>query len=124
MNTSLIRAIIGLSMVIFMGFTDVTLVGCDYLSFPQIQGHFFETGVRPETHWQEPFAEEFLCDARNHADVRVLTLNESYRGHILPHVDYKTLSGDEPLYRENDELVSEEDLRDLNLSRMDYRIYP
>ena len=65
----------------------------------------------------------FLSKSK-HADVKVLTLNQSYRGHILPHVDYKTLSGDEPLYRENDELVSEEDLRDLNLSRMDYRIYP
>lgn len=113
-----------IGVAIFMGFTDVTLVGCDYLCFPQIQGHFYETGVRPETSWQEPLAEELLCDARKHADVRVLTMDESYRGHILPHISYKTLSGDEPLYKENSELVSEKDLRDLNLTGMRYRIYP
>ena len=123
--TSVESGLVGmLGMAVFMGFTDVTLVGCDYLSFPQRHGRFFETGIRPETSWEKPLGKKFLFDLRRHADVRVLTLNESYRGHILPHVDYKTLSGDEPLYRENDELVSEEDLRDLNLSRMDYRIYP
>ena len=102
----------------------MTLVGCDYLSFPQVQGRFYETGVVPDSHWQEAFGKELLCDAREHADIRVVTLSESYRAHIFPHVDYKTLSGDEPFYRENDELVSEKDLQDLHLSDMEYRIYP
>ena len=112
-----------LGMAIFMGFTDVTLVGCDYLCFPQGQGHFFETGVRPKTSWEKPVSKEFLSDARKHLDLRVLTLDDSHRGHILPHISYEAFSGNEPLYRENDELVSEKDLRGLSLSGMRYRVY-
>ena len=112
-----------LGMAIFMGFTDVTLVGCDYLCFPQGQGHFFETGVRPQTFWKEPVSEEFLSDASKHTDLKVLTLNDSYRGHILPHISYEEFTGQKPIFRENDKLVSEQDLHDLNLSGMRYRVY-
>ena len=112
-----------LGLAIYMGFKDITLVGCDYAFFPQLQGHFFDYGKFPDTFHETPFNKEFLLDAMQSANVRVITPNDEYRGHILPHIGYEKFTGEKPLYHENDEIVSNSDLLTLDRSGMLYKIF-
>ena len=111
-----------LGLAIFMGFEDITLVGCDYSFYPQLQGHFYEHGRFPDTFNEDPY-QEFLLDARQYADIRVITPNENYRGSVLPHINYKGLTGDEPVYKENNEILSDSDLLNLDRFKMLYKIF-
>ncbi len=113
-----------LGLAVCMGFKDITLVGCDYSFFPQSQGHFYEFGRLADSFHETPCNEKFLRAAAEHANLRVVTPNENYKGHILPHISYKDLTGDEPVYRENHEICTQSDLLALNRCRMDYKIFP
>lgn len=113
-----------LGLALFMGFKDITLVGCDYTFSPQGQGHFYEFGKFADSFHEEPFNKGFLLDAERYANIRVITPYEGYRGHILPCISYQELTGDEPIYKENHEILSKSDLLALNSSGMSYKIYP
>ena len=116
-------ALVGmLGLAIYMGFEDLTLVGCDYSFYPQSLGHFYEYGRFPDTFNEDPY-KDFLLDARQYADIRVITPNENYRGSILPHINYKDLTNDEPLYKENNEILSDSDLFNLDRFNMLYKIF-
>lgn len=52
-----------LGLALFMGFKDITLVGCDYTFFPQGQGHFYDFGKYPDAFHEEPINKDFLLDA-------------------------------------------------------------
>ena len=112
-----------LGLAIYMGFEDITLVGSDYSFFPQSQGHFYEHGKFPDTFHENPVHKEFLLDAMRFANVRVITPNEGYRGHIVPYVSYKKFTGEEPMYKENNEIVSNSDLLTLDRTGMLYKIF-
>ena len=113
-----------IGFALFMGFEDITLVGCDFTFFPQPQSHFFDFGGFPDAFSEEPNNKVFLLDAARHANIRIVTPSERYRGHILPHITYKELTGDEPIYKENYEIVSESDLLTLSRSGMAYKPLP
>jgi len=113
-----------LGLAIYMGFKDIILVGCDYAFYPQSQGHFFDYGKFPDTIQEEPINKEFLLDAMQHANIRVMTPNNEYRGHILPHVSYEEHTGEKPVYQENNEIVSDSDLLTLDQCAMLYKIFP
>lgn len=112
-----------LGMAIYMGFTDITLVGCDYSFYPQAIGHFFEAGTFGDSLRDEPTSKAFLSNAKRHATLRTVTPNDSYSGHILPHISYMELTGSEPIYRENTTILTKPDLLSLNQSGMDYKIF-
>lgn len=113
-----------LGLAIFMGFEDITLVGCDYSFFPQSIGHFYEYGRFPDTHNKNPVNKNILLNAMKYANICTVTPCEGYRGHITPHISYKELTGDEPKYRENNEILSNSDLLTLNRSGLPYKIFP
>lgn len=113
-----------IGLAVCMGFKDITFVGCDYTFFPQSQGHFYEYGKFSDTFNETPINQKFLSAAAEQANLRIVTPNESYRGHILPHISYKELTGDEPVYKENDEILSKSDLLALSCSGMPYKIFP
>lgn len=112
-----------LGMAINMGFADITLVGCDYSFYPQASGHFFEVGAFADLFRDEPLNEAFLSSAQRYATLRTITPNDSYSGHILPHISYTELVGSEPTYRENTTIVTKPDLLSLNQSGMNYNIF-
>ena len=111
-----------LGLAIYMGFKDITLVGCDYSFFPQSQGHFYEYGRFPDTFHEDP-QKELLLDAINYADIRVITPSDKYRGNILPHINYKDFTSDESVYKENNEILSDSDLLNLDRFNMLYKIF-
>jgi hypothetical protein len=114
-----------LGLALFMGFSDITLVGCDWFYFPQGEGHFYDFGRFDDLFIEDPINKEFLLDAAQYADIRIVTPHEGYRGHLLPDITYKELTGDEPTYKENYEIVSESDLKALSRCGMIYyKIFP
>ena len=113
-----------LGVAIFMGFEKITLIGCDYAFFPQSIGHFFDYGRFPDTYDKKPNNEKIYRAAQKYAEIRVVTPYEDYKGHILPHISYEELTGKVIDYKENYEIVSEDDLTLLNLVNFPYLIYP
>jgi len=112
-----------LGMAICLGFTDITLVGCDYSLFPQAVGHFYEYGPYENAYWSDPVNKDFLLAAMQHAEVRIVAPDDSFQGHILPSITYESLTGDKPRYRENFEICKTSGLVRLNESRMNYKIF-
>ena len=112
-----------LGIAIYMGFKDITLVGCDYTMHPQMQGHFYDFGVYADTSNELPHAELFLTEAMKHARLRCVTPNASYRGHIINSITYEELTGDLPRFRENDEIILHKDLVTLDSCNLNYKIF-
>lgn len=112
-----------LGIAIHMGFTDITLVGCDYSFYPQAIGHFFEVDAFKDSFSNEPVSNAFLANAKRHATLRTVTPNANYRGHVLPHISYLELTGDKPVCKENHEIVKHVDLISLNQGGMNYRTF-
>jgi hypothetical protein len=106
----------------YMGFTDITLVGCDYTFSPKMHRHFFEKGPSKRTQGA-PFNGEVLNFIKNKVTIRTLIPDEEFRGDVLPAITYKELFGEDPVYKENNEIVSEAVLKDLDSMGMEYKIY-
>ena len=122
--TSMASGLAGmLGLAIYMGFKNITLVGCDYSFSPRSEGHFYQFGRFSDTYHEQPANEIFLRAASAVADVQTLVPTDNYTGHILPHISYKELIGDEPVYKENNEIVLKDDLSTLNSSGMPYQIF-
>jgi hypothetical protein len=113
-----------LGLAIYMGFKDITLVGCDYTFLPQPQMHFYEFGGPPVVFPEKPYHEKILLAAAEKAVVRTVTPNETFRGSSLSHISYQELTGDEPRYKENHEIVSQPDLLALDAIGWDHEIFP
>jgi hypothetical protein len=107
---------------LYLGFTDITLVGCDYTFAPKMQGHFYEKG--PEKRREGPaFLDKTLNLIQDKVTIRTLVPNEEFKGDILKSITYKALMGDDPLYNDNNGILSEADLKELNSMSMEYKIY-
>ncbi len=112
-----------LGIAIYMGFKNIYLVGCDYSFFPQSRGHFYEYGKWQDTYQEIPINFDFLNAASKHANVIIVTPDNTYKGHILNSITYEELTGDKPVYKENFEIVYSSDLAELDSARMSYKIY-
>ena len=55
--------------------------------------------------------------------IRTITPNEDFGGDVLPSMTFKELVGEDPIFKENQNILSEEDLRDLDSTNMDYTIF-
>jgi hypothetical protein len=121
-TASSLSGMIGLA--IYMGFKDITLIGCDYSFYPQSQGHFYSFGKFDDTFKEEPHNAAFFLAATKYANLRIVTPNKNYRGHILPSISYEELTGESPVYKENNEILSKPDLLALNRCGIPSRIFP
>jgi len=113
-----------LGLALYLGFTEITFVGYDYGFFPQSQGHFYEYGKFSDTRNPVPNNESRIVSAIETANLRVITPNENYQGHIVPSVSYKDYTGEDPYYRENYELCEDADLVAMDNCKMNYKIFP
>lgn len=111
-----------IGLALYLGYTDITLVGCDYTFAPKMQGHFYERG--PEKRREGPaFLGKTLNLIKDKATIRTLIPNEEFKGDILPSITYKALVGENPLYNDNNSILSDADLKELDLMGMEYKIY-
>lgn len=123
--TSMASALSGmLSLAVYMGFKDVTLVGCDYTFFPRARRHFYEYG-KPIDEFDSFVANEsFLVDIQKHTSICTIIPDSNYKSNILPYVNYKEFTGSDPKYKENNEILSNSDLLELDRTGMQYEIFP
>jgi len=114
------KGMIGIAL--YMGYTDITLVGCDYTFSPKQHGHFYERG--PENRNEgSAFLATTLNLIKDKVTIRTLVPNKEFKGHVLPSITYKELLGEDPVYKDNNEIVSGGDLKELNSMNMNYNIY-
>jgi hypothetical protein len=111
-----------LGLAIYMGFKDIILVGCDYLSFPIMYWHFFESGVKKDWNNDKVYKKEILMSASKEADIKILTVDNEHKSDILPCISYFELTNKKPKYKENTQLVLADDLTSLNNSGCNYMI--
>jgi len=111
-----------IGVALYLGFTDITLVGCDYTFSPKMNGHFYERG--PEKSKEgSAFLATTLNLIKDKVTICTITPNEEFGGDILPSITYKALVGDDPEYKDNNKILSEADLKELDSMGMDYTIY-
>mgnify|MGYP006081076645 CR=1 FL=1 len=111
-----------IGVALYLGFTDITLVGCDYTFAPKMQGHFYERG--PEKRREgTAFLGKTLNLIKDKVTISTITPDEDFRGDVLPSITYKELTGNDPVYKDNSKIVSEANLKQLDSLNMQYRIY-
>jgi hypothetical protein len=94
-----------------MGFSKVYLVGFDYTHTPSRSSHWFEKGKGCDQEI-ENYNEDFFFIARQFIEIVTVTLEG--KSNILPSITYNELTGKNPEYRENDQLVEKNTLKILS----------
>jgi hypothetical protein len=111
-----------LGIAIYLGFKDATLVGFDHLLKPKASEHFYEYGKLDQVYEPTALHEKFLIEAQKFLNLRVVSPNDSYKGHIIPHINYEHLTGKRALFRENTEIIENRDLEKLRKSDFGFSI--
>ena len=119
-NQNALSGMIGLA--IYMGFKDITLVGCDHLMKPKTSEHFYEYGRLDQDHSPSIINEKVIKSAQTFLKIRVLIPNDLYKGHIIPHIQYEELTGKAPHFKENYEIISDADFKILRQNNCGYSI--
>jgi hypothetical protein len=101
-----------IALAAYMGFSKVYLVGCDYTFEPASHHHWFEKGTGLLS-IVDDYEKEFFSLAQRHLSITTVTLESESK--VLPFITYKELTGRDPLYRENTDLISSEYLNILKL---------
>lgn len=108
-----------LFLAIYLGFKKIYMVGFDYTHAPSRILHWYEKGEG----WKEnmpDYNKEYLKLALNYADIYAVTIDGE--AHNLPSISYEVLTGDTIRYKENNEILSEENMNILS-TWPGYRIY-
>jgi hypothetical protein len=101
-----------ISLAIYLGFKRAFLVGHDYTHLPSRSLHFYEKGEGIQSGSQhKDFSREFLNYAKQHMDLVTVTLDGV--SDTLRYVTYKDLTGKDPQFRENTDLINRVDLESL-----------
>ena len=99
-----------LSLAIFLGFKKAYLLGHDYTHLPSRSLHFYEKGTGV-LDGNRGFCREFIDYARAYIDLTTVTVDS--RSETMDFVTYRNLTGKEPVFRENTEIIGEAKLRSL-----------
>lgn len=108
-----------LSLAIFLGYKKAYLVGHDYTHIPSKNLHFYEKG-EGILNGKKDFNREFIDYAKNYIELVTVTVDGG--SDTLNSITYKELTGKDPVFRENTEIVSMERLRSLD-TWYDYSIF-
>ena len=117
---SALSGMIGLA--IYLGFKDITLVGCDQLLTPKATEHFFEYGRIDQDHSPSVLSEKIVNSAQKFLNLRVVSPNSNYKGHIIEHIQYSDLTGQAEKFKENHEIISDDNLKILRSYNYNYSL--
>lgn len=98
----------GISMSIYMGFSEIFLLGCDYTHADSRIGHWYEFGEGIPCPHPE-YSKKFFNLASKYANITTVT--SSGIGSVLPSITYQKLTGTELHFRENSELTHPSNLK-------------
>jgi hypothetical protein len=109
----------GLALAIYMGFSDIILVGCDYTHKKSRSHHWFERGkgIFKST---EGYCYNYFNIAQKYAKITTITINGETN--FLPSMTYKDFTGYLPIFRENHELLDYKTM-ELYASLEEYKIF-
>ena len=99
-----------LSLAIFLGFRKVYLVGHDYTHLPSRTRHYFEKG-RGDLIEEKDYLQDFFSYAKQYIEMVTVTLDGT--SEALNFVTYEGLTGKQPHFRENLEIVDRVKLESL-----------
>jgi len=99
-----------LSLAIYLGFKKAYLVGHDYTHFPSRSLHFYEKGPGI-LDGNRGFSREFINYAKQHIDLVTVTLDGG--SETMNSITYSDLTGKEPRFRENVDIVDRIKLKSL-----------
>lgn len=91
-----------LSLSIYLGFKKAYLVGHDYTHFPSRSHHFYEKGTGI-LDGNKGFSQEFISYSKKHIDLVTVTLDGV--SETMNYITYRDLTGEEPRFRENINIV-------------------
>lgn len=100
-----------ISLAVFLGFKRAYLLGHDYTHSPARSLHFYEKG-KGIVEEKKDFNREFVNYARRFIDLVTVTLDGG--SEVMEAITYKELTGQEPRFRENLEIVDRARLENLN----------
>jgi len=100
-------AMVGLAFC--MGFTEVTLVGCDYAFSPQYGSHFFEKGLGQKIEDETSYGGDFFDECAKVMDLSIM-VPDGVQSKLMPWIEYSAYFSKPFLYRENLEIVSQQEL--------------
>ena len=100
-----------LALAMYLGFKKAYLVGHDYTHFPSRTGHFYEKGdgVMDDN---RNFSREFIDYISQKMDLVTVTLKSG--SEMMHSITYKDLTGKEPCFRENVDIVDMTKLKSLD----------
>jgi hypothetical protein len=110
-----------LSLAIYLGFKKAYLVGHDYTHFPSRSSHFYAKGNGHHQSRIRKFSHEFINYAKQHIDLTNVTLDAG--SETMNYITYKELTGKEPSFRENIEIIDRVKLKSLELDSRDIPIF-
>lgn len=99
-----------LSLAIYLGFKKAYLVGHDYTHTPSRSLHFYEKG-EGLLDGHKDFSREFINYAKQHIELVTVTLDGG--SETMNSMTYKELTGKEPRFRENIDIVDRVKLENL-----------
>lgn len=99
-----------LSLAIYLGFKKAYLVGHDYTHFPSRSLHFYEKGEGLLDGGKD-FCRDFIKYANQYIDLVTVTLDSN--SETMKSITYKDLTGKNPSYRENIDIVDRVKLESL-----------
>ena len=92
------------ALAIYMGFHNIYLVGFDYTHSPARIGHWYEKGQGSTNNTKfNNFEKGFITSAREYANIITVTLDG--KSENLKYITYKDLTGQDPSFRENKQLI-------------------
>lgn len=108
-----------ISLAIYLGFKKAYLVGHDYTHSPSRIHHFYEKGqgIIDE---KKDFNKEFIQYAKQYIDLVTVTVDSESKA--MDFIKYKDLTGIDPVFRENIEIVNMDKLKSLETWH-DYTIF-
>jgi hypothetical protein len=106
-------------LALYMGFEDITLIGCDYTHNPRLKKHWYEKGLGEVIDWPD-FEKQLVEYLSKNIKVKTVTLNGMANG--IEACDYRLISGGVDIYQENTILADKEILNILSSYR-GYKIY-
>jgi len=111
-----------IGIALYMGFSNITLVGFDYTLYPSINGYFYDSQpVIPKPH--PIYFRKILDFAKTKAFIQTITPNKHFVGHNLHSLTYKELTHTNPEFKENFDILSKKDMNNMNLMNMNYKIF-
>ena len=108
-----------ISLAVYMGFEHIYLLGCDYTHVPSRSLHWYEKGKGVLLE-QPNYQKNFIEIAKEFIDITTITLDG--KSDFINYIKYEDFTGKKPVFKENNQLLSENKLIILN-SRNRYKIY-